>query len=195
MLRRSHVVFYSKVALLAIGVGIVVGVALFSGSLGNGENSMGTTTTPTQTWTTTTPPTQTGATSTPTSLPLIAPEPGEYLPGGENKILLIDSSVGYSTIDFDSPPYGAHVGDPGIVVGGIIKNEYDRDYWISVGAVAFGSEGEEIGHSIDLGPFVGIVALHVGSGQTGGFGFHLKYSEDIERIELYVGSVSEIPPP
>ena len=31
---RSHVVFYSKVALLAIGVAVVIGIALFSGSSG-----------------------------------------------------------------------------------------------------------------------------------------------------------------
>jgi hypothetical protein len=318
ILRRSHVVFYSKVALLAIGVGIVIGIALCSGGSGyEAENRVGdwvlnvrvtpaeitvgdsitvegtikytgsetfrawvtcgfqplitiwspdgtpydgtliadfsteieiypqlphsfqhmfrpiptsgmyrvevhdwgynkdgskvgltvvlpievkqglnpiTQTTPTTaaTYTTTT------TTTTPTTAAIqLTPGLGEYLPYRENKseILLIYSSVGYCTIDFDSPPYGAHVGDPGIVVGGTIKNEYDRDYWISVGAVAFNSEGEEIGHSIDLGPFVGIIALHLESGQTGGFGLHLKYNENIERIEIYVGSVSEMPPP
>jgi hypothetical protein len=133
----------------------------------------------------------------PAFVSIIWPQPGEYLTYGENKskILLVDSGVVYCTIEFDSPPYGAHVGDPGIVVGGTIKNEYDKDYWICLRAVAFNSEGEEIGHSIDLGSFVGIIALHVGSGQTGNFGLHLKYREDIERIEFFVGSVSEIPPP
>ena len=87
------------------------------------------------------------------------------------------------------------MGDPGIVITGTIKNEYDRDYYICMAAHAFNSEGEQIGHSIDPGPVCGVIALHVGSGQTRDFELHLRYREDIERIELFVGCVSEIPPP
>jgi hypothetical protein len=62
-------------------------------------------------------------------------------------------------------------------------------------AHAFNSEGEQIGGSIDPGPVCGIIAPYVKSGQTRDFELHLKYREDIERIELFVGCVSEIPPP
>ena len=62
-------------------------------------------------------------------------------------------------------------------------------------AHAFNSEGEKIGHSIDQGPVCGIIAPYVKSGQTGDFELHLNYREDIERIELFIGCVSEIPPP
>jgi hypothetical protein len=62
-------------------------------------------------------------------------------------------------------------------------------------AHAFNSEGEQIGHSIDPGPVCGMIAPCVKCGQTGNFELHLKYREDIERIELFVGCVSEIPPP
>jgi hypothetical protein len=62
-------------------------------------------------------------------------------------------------------------------------------------AHAFNSEGEQIGGSIDPGPVCGIIAPYVKSGQTGDFELHLKYREDIERIELFVGCVSEISPP
>jgi hypothetical protein len=42
MLKRSHVVFYSKVALLIVGVAIVIGIVLFSGSSGyEAENRVG----------------------------------------------------------------------------------------------------------------------------------------------------------
>jgi len=62
-------------------------------------------------------------------------------------------------------------------------------------AHAFNSEGEQIGGSIDPGSVCGIIAPYVKCEQTEDFKLHLKYREDIERIELFVGCVSEIPPP
>ena len=62
-------------------------------------------------------------------------------------------------------------------------------------AHAFNSEGEQIGGGIDPGPVCGIIAPYVKSRQTRDFELHLKYKEDIKRIVLSVGCVSEIPPP
>ncbi|MBE0516065.1 MAG: hypothetical protein IBX41_01565 [Methanophagales archaeon] len=134
-----------------------------------------------------------------TDIPHLTPQPGEYFTyrGNKSQILLNDSRLKYCFIELNDicPPNAANVGDLGIVITGTIKNEYDRDYYICMAAHAFNSEGEQIGHSIDPGPVCGIIAPYVKSGQTGDFELHLKYREDIERIELFVGCVSEIPPP
>ena len=128
----------------------------------------------------------------------LTPQPGEYFTyrGSKSKILLIDSRLKYCFLEPDDicPPNAANVGDLGIVIEGTIKNEYDRDYYICMAAHAFNSQGEQIGGSIDRGPICGVIALYVKSQQTKDFELHLKYS-DIERIELIVGCVSEIPPP
>ena len=129
----------------------------------------------------------------------LTPQPGEYFTyrGNKSQILLNDSRLKYCFLELNDicPPDAANVGDIGVVITGTIKNEYDRDYYICMAAHAFNSEGEQIGGSIDPGPVCGIIAPYVKSGQTGDFELHLKYREDIERIELFVGCVSEIPPP
>ena len=130
----------------------------------------------------------------------LTPQPGEYFiyRGNKSKILLNDSRLKYCFLELKDicPPNAANVGDLGIVITGTIKNEYDRDYYICMAAHAFNSEGEKIGHSIDSrGPICGVIAPYVKSGQTGDFELHLEYREDIERIELFVGCVSEIPLP
>lgn len=133
-----------------------------------------------------------------TDIPHLTPQPGEYFTyrGNKSQILLNDSCLKYCYLEpNDICPPEANEGDPGIVITGTIKNEYDRDYYICMSAYAFNSEGEQIGHSIDQGPVCGIVAPYVKSGQSGDFELHLKYSEDIERIELFVGCISDIPPP
>jgi hypothetical protein len=132
-------------------------------------------------------------------IPHLTPQPGEYFTyrGNKSKILLNDSCLKYCFLELNDicPPNAANVGDLGIVTTGTIKNEYDRDYYICMAAHAFNSEGEQIGDSIDPGPVCGIIAPYVKSRQTEDFELHLKYREDIERIELFVGCVSEIPPP
>jgi hypothetical protein len=129
----------------------------------------------------------------------LTPQPGEYFTyrGNKSKILLNDSRLKYCFLELKDicPPNAANVGDPGIVITGTIKNEYGSDYWICMAAHAFNLGGEQIGYSIDPGPVCGIIAPYVKSDQTGNFELHLKYREDIERIELFVGCVSEIPPP
>ncbi|MDD2666128.1 MAG: hypothetical protein PHD13_06955 [Methanocellales archaeon] len=132
-------------------------------------------------------------------IPHLTPQPGEYFTyrGNKSKILLNDSRLKYCSLELNDicSLNAANVGDLGIVITGTIKNEYDRDYYICMAAHAFNSEGEQIGGSIDPGPVCGIIAPYVKSGQTEDFELHLKYREDIERIELFVGCVSEIPPP
>ena len=129
----------------------------------------------------------------------LTPQPDEYFTygGNKSKILLNDSRLKYCFLELKDicPPNAANVGDIGIVIAGTIKNEYGRDYYICIAAHAFNSEGEQIGGSIDPGPVCGMIAPYVKSGQTRDFELHLKYRENIERIELFVGCVSEIPPP
>lgn len=133
------------------------------------------------------------------SFPHLTPQLGEYFTyrGNKSQILLKNSHLGFCVLELNDicPPNAANVGDLGIVITGTIKNEYDRDYYICMAAHAFNSEGEQIRGSIDPGPVCGIIAPYVKSGQTGDFELHLKYREEIERIELFIGCVSEIPPP
>lgn len=128
---------------------------------------------------------------------------GEYFTIDKKKsnLLLIDSHLDYYSLEqndrgndiwFDDV---ANVSDTGIVITGIIKNEYDKDYYISMSAKAFNSEGETIGWNTDWGPIYGVICIYVESGQTEDFELHLKYYEKyIENIDITVG-LSEIPLP
>lgn len=86
-------------------------------------------------------------------------------------------------------------GDPGIIIRGTLKNEYDRDYYIFLRAEAYDSNGNLLGSCLDSGPICGLIAPHVKSNKTENFELHLKYYSTISRINLISGGVSEIAPP
>lgn len=119
---------------------------------------------------------------------------GDYLLDG--KILLLNYSLNYTTLKREDIcfPYSANSGDPGIVIRGALKNEYDKDYWIILGAAAYDSNENLLGRSLDSGPICGIIARHVESNMTENFELHLKFNNTISKINLS-GSISEICPP
>jgi len=136
-------------------------------------------------------------------IPHLTTQPGEYFTIDKKKsnLLLIDSHLDYYSLEqndkgndiwFDDV---SNVSDTGIEITGIIKNEYNKGYYISMSAKAFDSEGETIGWNTDWGPIYGVICFYVESGQTEDFELHLKYYEkDIENIDITVG-LSEIPLP
>jgi hypothetical protein len=113
-----------------------------------------------------------------------------------SKILLLNYSLNYTTLKREDIcfPYSANSEDPGIVIRGALKNEYDKDYWIILGAAAYDSNENLLGRSLDSGPICGIIARHVESNMTENFELHLKFNNTISKINLS-GSISEICPP
>lgn len=130
----------------------------------------------------------------------VTPSAGEYFnfKGNKSKILLNDSHLSNDYITEDLCYFvwekDAKLGDPCIQVGGYIKNEYDRDYWVCLSARSYDSEEEMLGSSMDLGAVCGVIRVYVESGETAYFELHLRYREDIEHIEVFVGCISEIMP-
>lgn len=120
----------------------------------------------------------------------IYPNNGSYFPG--TKMSLMDYSLNYTartedvcTIDNTEP------GDLGILVEGTIKNEYDKDYWISIDAQAYDFDGNSIKHSTIL-PWC--TARYIENNNIEVFKIHLKYNNEISRINIDI-SVSDFPPP
>lgn len=112
---------------------------------------------------------------------------------------LLDYHLDYTTLEEKDicgrPGDTAKAGDSGIVIGGTLKNEYDKDYYIFLSAEAYDSRGNLLGRSLDSGPICGMIAPYVASNNTKNFELHLNYYDTISRINLISGSVSEIPPP
>lgn len=130
----------------------------------------------------------------------VSPKPGELLghpeSDGETRFLLVNYEVGYEALEKSDfcPPDRAEPGDLSIVVRGTVKSRYGGSHFLSLSAVGLDSEEREVSRSLDPGPVCGVVAVSAGTNRTADFEIHLKYDEDIERIELR-GSVSEVPPP
>ncbi|MFP3909414.1 MAG: hypothetical protein ACLFVI_03235 [Archaeoglobaceae archaeon] len=140
------------------------------------------------------------ATSDPQTIDLVPKDEFFTLRNSKTKLLLINSSISYETLNIDMCPstkerWDVENGDLGIVVNGTLKSEYEKDYWVCLNAFAYDSTGGRIGGTLDLGHICGSINLHVDGGSEEHFKMHLNYREDIERIEINCGCVSEVPPP
>jgi hypothetical protein len=89
----------------------------------------------------------------------------------------------------------ANPGDPGIMISGVLKNEYDKDYWICLSAGAYDSDEKFLGGSTDSGPVCGIISRYIERNKTENFELHLKYNNTISKINLGLGCIMDIPPP
>lgn len=122
------------------------------------------------------------------------------LRNNKTKLLLVNSSISYEFLDIGMCPstierWGVKTGDLGIEVNGTLKSEYEKDYWVCLNALAYNSTGALVGGTLDMGHICGSIPVHVDGGSAAYFKMHLNYREDIERIEINCGCVSEIPPP
>lgn len=90
--------------------------------------------------------------------------------------------------------WDAKAGDLGIMIRGVVKNEYDEDKWICLRALAYNSTNI-VGGILDQGHICGAIRVYVKAGEAEQFQMHLKYREDIKRIEILCGCISEIMPP
>ena len=103
----------------------------------------------------------------------------------EAKISLLNYSLNYATLKSSGCVRDmASLEDPGIVIRGTLKNEYDKDYWIILVATAYDSNGNIIGRSLDSGPICGAITRQVESNMTENFELHLKYDNKISRISI-----------
>jgi len=141
----------------------------------------------------------------PTS-PSPTPTPEKYLcfaKGGKTRVFLIDSNIKYDNYSTDI--YGvwsgwARKGDPCVIIYGTIRNDYPKDYFISLTANIYNATGEKVGHIIySGGPFMGanFVVVHAESGGTATFEIPIKYDErDIIRYDVFLAfEPTEYPPP
>ncbi|HEY9205766.1 MAG TPA: hypothetical protein VIO58_07565 [Candidatus Methanoperedens sp.] len=142
----------------------------------------------------------------------IYPGEGEYLSSGpynkiyifggnketsytDARILLLNYSLNYITLQQeDICPDSENPGNSGIVMRGTLKNEYDRDYWIIIGAAAYDSNGNLIGRTLDSGPICGMIARHIKSNKTENIELHFKHNNTISKINLS-GAIGDRAPP
>jgi len=138
--------------------------------------------------------------------PIPSPKGGEYLyfRGGEmTEVFLIDSYMRYGTYDRDiiwppQPEYSAKKGDPCVIVDGMIRNEYDKDYFISLTAEIYNVKGEKVGTVVSLDSTKPVFkTVYVKSKDASSFGIHIKYDKkDIVDYNIFVAfEPTEVPPP
>jgi len=125
-----------------------------------------------------------------------------YLDGEESRVFLIESHLSYGVYDRDVldvvSGFSAKKGDPCVIINGTIRNDYDRDYYFSITADLYNSEGEKVGIILtDNAPFHGFTVAYVRSGHTGYFEMHVKYDKkDIKNYDLFLKyRPHERPPP
>ncbi|MEM0203041.1 MAG: hypothetical protein QXO16_05215 [Archaeoglobaceae archaeon] len=128
-----------------------------------------------------------------------SPKGGEYLyfKGRESKIFLINSSMSYGTYGSVSWPWAsAKKGDRCVVIGGTVRNDYDRDLWLCLTAEIYNTKGEKVGVVLLPNYPKGFTVVHVKSNDTSGFEIYIKYDKrDVADYKVYLTCVSEIPPP
>lgn len=122
--------------------------------------------------------------------PLINVTAGDYIE--ETKIMLKDVKVTLCKLNEICPPSKDRFG---IEVRGLVRNDYNKDYYVCLHAIAYDSKGNVIGRSVDCGPIHGSTVLHLKSGEEKEFSLHLKLKEGITRIGIGIGCLSEVPPP
>lgn len=112
----------------------------------------------------------------------------------------MDSHLRYDTLKLNQIvgppicPVSAKEGDPCVVIYGVIKNEYDKDYYICISADIYNSKGEKVGQIVDP-PVCAFTVVHVRAGDTGYFELHVKYDKrDVARCELFA-FICDMPPP
>jgi len=131
----------------------------------------------------------------------VTPKAGEYLKAefstfsGRTKILLQNVKLSLCVLNQTCPPSEEKIEKIGIEISGSVRNEYERAYYVCLYAVAYNSRGEVVGRSVDYGPICGLTVLHLQSGETKDFKLHVELKNDIRQIEIFVGCLSEIPPP
>ncbi|MFO7966533.1 MAG: Ig-like domain-containing protein [Archaeoglobaceae archaeon] len=84
-------------------------------------------------------------------------------------------------------------GDLGVVVNGEVKNEYSKDYYVTLGAKVHYSDGRRLS-ILDKDPVPGVISLYLPSNESRQFRMHVDYDEDLKRIEILSGVKSEILP-
>lgn len=120
----------------------------------------------------------------------VTPKAGDYI--DETKILLKEVKLTLCKLKEACPPSKDRFG---IEVRGLVRNDYDKDYYVCLHAITYDSNGNIIERSVDYGPICGLTVLHLKSGEEREFSLHLKLKEEIAGISIGIGCLSEVPPP
>ncbi len=124
----------------------------------------------------------------------VMPKAGECLVGelffmqGRTKILLKDVKLKLCTLSYACP--SLENGKVSVEVLGRIENEYERDYYVCLHAIAYDSRNI-VGRSVDHQPICGSVVLHLKSGEEKEFKLYLELKENINKIRITTGYLSE----
>ncbi len=114
----------------------------------------------------------------------------------ESKIYLINASAKFGKYGRDLWWY-VKKGDTCVIISGIIRNDYDRDYYIPLSAVLYDSKGEKIGIVVQPERPDHFTVVHVRSGETTTFKLYVLCDEcDVVDYDVFIPfEPSEIPPP
>lgn len=123
-----------------------------------------------------------------------AASPQRYLRlrgGGETKVLLIDSNMRYGNYSEDIwwppwPEYSAKKGDPCVMIYGTIRNDYYKDYFISLTADIYNVNREKVGTVVCPGTKPVFTVVFAKNGGTAPFEIYIKYDKrDIIRYDIF----------
>ena len=145
----------------------------------------------------------------------ILPSPGQYLTtrsyiNNQTKIRLlsltkeltkIKEGVFYMSQVGNNPPEKVYLVKPDeqvILLKGKIRNEYDKEYYVFLFAVAYDSSGREISESINTGapgtPWSKGIVAKLEAGGEANFELILKYDSRISLVRIFV-ALSKSPYP
>lgn len=189
-----------KILVMVVIVAVIASVGIFLGGIIKEETSV-----PAPTPTLTPSPKTTPTTPSHEQSPIPSPKGGEYLyfRGGEKtKVFLIESNMRYGTYDKNIfggwLNYSTKKGDPCVIINGMIRNEYDRDYFICLTGDIYNTKGEKVGTVIS--PYAtkpGFTVVHAKNNSISPFKIHIKYDKrDIIGYDIFVAfEPHELPPP
>jgi len=114
----------------------------------------------------------------------------------QSKIYLVNVSAKFGKYDRDLWQY-VEKGDTCVIISGVIRNDYDEDYYIPLSAVLYNSEGRKIGIVVQPERPDHFTVVHVKSGENTTFKLYVFCNEcDVVDYEVFIPfKPSKIPPP
>ncbi|AKG91944.1 hypothetical protein GAH_00721 [Geoglobus ahangari] len=114
----------------------------------------------------------------------------------QSKIYLVNVSAKFGKYDRNLWQY-VEKGDTCVIISGVIRNDYDEDYYIPLSAVLYNSEGEKTGMVVQPERPDRFTVVHVKSGEIAIFKLYVLCNEcDAVDYEVFIPfKPSKIPPP
>jgi hypothetical protein len=106
-----------------------------------------------------------------------------------SKIYLINSTASYGTYSQDEGlipgSVEVHAGSPCVLINGILRNDYNRSYYIDLSAQLYDANGKPVGRVLTDVPTHYAGQVYAESNSTVNFSFTVQYDKkDVSRYEM-----------